>query len=442
MSRSRVSRAVLVATAGLSVVTVALPNASASAPRKVFHEQLATSPAGTLIAGDTYTFTFTLTNDAKSPQAFGSAKILVPTGYTVAAGVPTRSNFQAGIAPDGSILVTSTGPTGTGVPPSESVDIPVTVKTPTDGSCNATWTTFVKQSNDFSGAGNDFQPGDPAPTTTTGANHLTFTRQPSTTQYDDGTTPRPVMPTAPIVTMLDPCGNAVTTFTGAVTMTDTPSDAPASPALESTGSQVNAVAGVATFPALAFTRFGISDTLTAAATGVTSVTSDSFDIVQKLVDCAANKSCATGNLQDSPANPTTITNISAASGADPDVLTATIKGKAATGIFPKCDASGEPPLGAIVTFNVSTRGKTVTMTLPKTYVNQIPNNGTPFMDVCLDVLSGPGFTDKFGNVTTQGVLPDCSATITTVCVQSRKKNAGNEVITFVLPPGDPKGMWL
>lgn len=445
MSRSRVSRAVLAAAAGLSVVTLVMPNASAAAPRKVFHEMLATSPTGTLLAGSTYTFTFTLTNDTKSPQAFGSAEIVIPSGYTVGDVTASKANFSAQAKPNGTILVTSVGPTGTGISPGASLQVAATVTTPVDGSCNATWTTFVKQSNDFSGTGNDYQPADPAPTTTTGANHLTFTTQPpSMTQYDDGTTPRPVMPTAPVVSMLDPCGNVVTTFTGAVTMTDTPSDTPTSPALETTGSQVNAVAGVATFPALAFTRFGISDTLTAGATNVTSATSNSFDIVQKLVPCAAGASCTTGSIQNSPTAPNTLATITAGAGPKSDLLSATIKGAPQPGSEPGCEASGEPLLGTIVTFNVTTRGKTVTMTLPKVYVNQIPNNGTPFMDICLDAPTGPAFIDKFGTSTHQGLLPDCSNTTpasTPPCVVHRGKNAGNEVVTFILPAGDPKTIW-
>jgi hypothetical protein len=415
-----------------ALAVVAVPGAGAAAPKKVFHESLSiATPAGAAVTGPlasstAYDFAFALTNDAHSPQAFGSAEIVVPVGFSVGAMSTSVSTFHAASV-GGTVLVTSTGPTGSGIAPGSTLTITVRVTTPAAGSCAGAWTTFVKQSNDFSGAGNDYQPADPAPTTTVGGGSLTITRQPTTTQWNSAMTPGPVF------AVVDPCGVPVSSFTGNITVTD-------GLGLLSTGGQVAAVAGSATFSNLTFSDYGVTDTLIAAASGYTSVTTDPFDIVQSYVPCAAGTSCKSGTIGDTGG--TTLVSINANSGPDADHIATTLKGLNATGLFPGCDASGEPPLGAVVTFTVTTRSKTVTMTLPKTYVNQIPNNGTPFMDICLDVPVGQEFVDKAGHLTTTGLLRDCTTTIVLDCVSSRGKNAGNEIISFKLPPGDPHSSWF
>jgi hypothetical protein len=84
------------------------------------------------------------------------------------------------------------------------------------------------------------------------------------------------------------------------------------------------------------------------------------------------------------------------------------------------------------------------MVLPKSYVLLQPTpNGTPFWDICLQ--SDAPFTDKYGHSNvTAGFLPDCPPVLPSPvqpCVQSRNKNAGNEIMKFVLPPGDPHAAW-
>ncbi|HET6908079.1 MAG TPA: hypothetical protein VFH54_01980 [Mycobacteriales bacterium] len=242
-----------------------------------------------------------------------------------------------------------------------------------------------------------------------------------------------------MVEVLDPCGSVVTLASDTtVSLTDSAG------VLNAAGSSVTVNAGnpaTFTFGNVTFSAFGINDdTLTASSAPLTPTTSNPFDIVQKLVPCPAGQTCTTGNIQDTPTNPTTIVNITAFAGAK-DVLTATLKGKPGGDLFPNCTA--EPFYGSVVTFNVTTRGKTVTMTLPKAYVNLISNNGTPFMDICLALDTGT-FVDKFGNTVTNGFLANCSATVpvnTPPCINSRGKNAANEVITFTLPAGDPHTAW-
>ncbi|MDQ1699185.1 MAG: hypothetical protein QOG34_1048 [Frankiaceae bacterium] len=431
MTRASILRMAVAAGLLLSLGVTA-GSGQAAAPKKVFHESLSvattagTAVTGALAASTPYDFAFMLTNDAHSPQAFGSAKIVTPTGFSLGAMSTNVSTFHAADS-GGNVLVTSTGPTGSGIAPGSSLTVTVRVTTPATGACNAAWPTFVKQSNDFSGSGNDFQPADPAPGTTTGGGSLTITRQPTTTQWNTAMAP------GPILSVVDPCGVAVGSFTGELTVTD-------GLGLLSTGSVATAVAGAATFSNLTFSDYGVTDTLTATTPGYASVTTDAFDIVQSLVPCVAGTPCNSGTLGDK--NGTTLASVNANAGPSADHLSTTVKGTNAPGLFPACDASGEPPLGAVVTFAVTTRSKTVTMTLPKVYVNQIPNNGAPFMDICLDVPVGQEFVDKFGNTTTTGLLPDCTTKRTVTCVSSRGKNAGNEVITFKLPAGDPHSSWF
>jgi hypothetical protein len=432
MNPAATLRAAVAASVALTLGIGAFTGAQAAALKKVFHESFTvattggTAVTGTLVASTPYDLTFVLTNDANSPQAFGLVLIAGPTGYTLGAMSTSVSTFHAASV-GGNVLVTSTGPTGSGITPGAKLTISVRVTTPATGSCRAAWTTFVKQSNDFSGTGNDFQPFDPAPTTTSGGGSLVVSRQPTTTQWNVAMDP------GPIVSAVDPCGVALSSFTNDITVTD-------ALGVLVTGSVATAVAGSATFTNLTFSDFGLTDSLTATTTGLTSVTTHDFDIAQSVVPCAANTSCSSGSLGDSGG--TTLASISAVSGPLADHIAATVKGLNTTGQFPGCDASGEPPLGAVVTFTVTTRAKTVTMTLPKTYVNQIPNNGTPFMDICLDVPVGQEFVDKFGHLTTTGLLPDCATKVSVTCIASRGKNAGNEIISFKLPAGDPHSSWF
>jgi hypothetical protein len=429
MNRPAPSHLLAVLVAAVALVGVTVPSSQAGPAKKVFHESLTVVPAATAMAtSTTYSLRFLLTNDSRSPQAFGSAEILVPDGWTVGASSTDVAGFTA-TAGAGVVLVTSSGPTGSGIAPGSALTVTASVTTPSAAACRAAWPTFVKQSNDFSGSGNDFVAADAAPTTTVGGGSLLFSTGPHLTQWNTAMAP------APVVRALDPCGSTDTSFTGTVTVTDSASQL-------ATGTSPAAVAGLATLSGLTFSDFGFSDTLTAAAAGFTSVTSVAFDVLQSVVPCAAGKSCSSGNLSDRGG--TTLVGIDAATGPLADVLTTTVKGDPS--VFGSCGqpagSTQEPALGSLVTFNVTNRSKTVTMTLPRSYVNLIPNNGTPFMDICLEVPAASAFVDKFGHTVTTGLLPDCTTTRTTVCITSRGKNAGNEVISFVLPPGDPRGSWF
>src|SRR3954470_12468482 len=251
-------------------VTVVIPAGAVSAVKK-FSEGLgidgATAGASAIVApGSTHTFQFVLSNSNTSNQAFGSAQLLLPSGFSadtpqVVPGVYTNFHFALNAAHTG-FLLTSTGPTGSGVKPGTSISVSLSVTAPPTGACNVVWPTQVKQSNDFSGAGNDFVPLNSV-TTSVGSNHLVFTTQPVDTEFDK------TMANV-VVTAEDPCGNAVSAFNNTVTLTDA-----FSPTKVAGGSTANAVAGVATFGSITFVNndWGYVDSFTASATGFASATS-------------------------------------------------------------------------------------------------------------------------------------------------------------------------
>jgi len=435
---------------------VVLPAGAVTSVKK-FSEGLHVGTGGsvtnaTLDPGSTNTLQFDITNAHASNQAFGSALILVPNGFT--AGVPSLTpashvlypNFQVNwsSAAHTGFLLTSTGPTGSGIPHDGTISITSSVTAPTTGVCNAVWTTQVKQSNDFSGSGNDFVATNTV-TTSVGSNHLAFTTQPVDTEFDK------TMANV-VVTAEDPCNQAVGSFNGTVTLTDL-----FDPTKVASGSTATAASGVATFSNITFVSdWGYTDSFTATATGFDSATSNAFSVEQVIKTCDANKTCSASGLNNS-GTLNTIAGIDVGSAPSQDTLKVSVAGKpdpAVQDYVQTCQntqitATGTTPTfyGTIVSLQINNRQKTVTMTLPKSYVLLQPTpNGTPFWDICLQTDAQHPFTDKFGNAgVTAGFLPDCPTTLPSPlvqpCIQSRNKNAGNEIIRFVLPPGDPHAVW-
>lgn len=99
--------------------------------------------------------TLTLINDSKSKQTIGSANFVPPEGVVPSAPVvnPAHTGWTAAVLSDNTVAFRSTS---NALSPGESVSVDVDVAISKSTCTNATVTTFVKQSNDFSGAGNDF----------------------------------------------------------------------------------------------------------------------------------------------------------------------------------------------------------------------------------------------------------------------------------------------
>ena len=100
--------------------------------------------------------TITLTNDRSSKQTLGSAQFTAPVNMTPSNPTVTSpaTGWQASVLPGTQIVqLVST----TALKPGDSLTTDVTVTTA--GCTNATWGAAAKQSNDFSGSGNDFALG-------------------------------------------------------------------------------------------------------------------------------------------------------------------------------------------------------------------------------------------------------------------------------------------
>ena len=433
---------VLIAGVGLDVVA---PSTLAGAPNhKTFAASVgpnlsSTTTSYSISAGTLPTLYFTIRNTSTGSQAvpFGSLQLQAPTGITISsaqvASKPSTFNANPLSTTGSTVTLTSTGPTGSGVAAGSYVTISVDGSA-TAGVCPGTWGIRVKQSNDFSGSGNDFLAQNTVSTPVAGGTQLVWTTPPSDTEFDLAMNP------SPQVTLEDACGNAVP-IVGTPSVSDS--------AGKMTTPTTSVSGGTATFDNVKFSDYGFSDTLTATANGV-SATSDPFLVYQWYRDCPAS-GCKTGSLSGPLGQ--TLAGITVDPANSTDKLSVNVKGAAADLNDGRCSAVSdiEPPLGELVSFNIANHSKTVTVTLPKTYVNQIPNNGTPFMDICLDVGStGLPFYDKnhyasdpTSSKVTFGLLPDCSVTGSDggPCITSRKKNAGNEIITLTAPAGDPNLMW-
>jgi hypothetical protein len=420
--------------------TVAPPSSAAPAHKR-FTESVSvdagTAGTSVAVAPGSHDFRFTITNTSTGPTTyFGSWQVRVPSGLTDVVvsdfGTnPVNGSFNQPVydATARTITGTSSGPNGSGQSQGGSVSFTVTATVPVEGICPSTWATAVKQSNDFSGSGNDFA-GNGVSTPVTGSSRLEWGQQPTDMQYDTTPTPNPT------VVAVDACGAAVNT-SATITLT---SLAGTLAGAATTATMTN---GVATLGNLKYTDWEFDTTLTAATSGLGSATSDEFHVYQFRRVCPTDgTTCSSPTLTGTGKK--TYASVTADGGTNPDVLTVSVKGDA-TG-----DCGGTttaPPIGEVVYLDIDNRAKHVTVRLPKQYVLLDPNNGTPFMEICLDTTvggkeAGHLFTDKAGNQVLIGLMPDCSATSNVApCVTDRKRRAGDEIITLDLPAGDPAVSW-
>jgi hypothetical protein len=106
------------------------------------------------------TFRLTMTNDPKSNQTLGSANFTPPAGFQLASGAAanvSRLGWSVNVVGNVVQFRSTSNPLST-TDPSVSADVTVTSPSLPSTTClaNATWGVAAKQSNDFSGSGNDF----------------------------------------------------------------------------------------------------------------------------------------------------------------------------------------------------------------------------------------------------------------------------------------------
>lgn len=392
-----------------------VPNAFADSTTKPYAVDIAPHP---IAAGSTQTFTATFSNETKVQQ-IGSANLTVPAGFSIVSVASPSPQGTATVA--GSTVQLR----GLSVPAGMSATVSVVAISPCTPGGYA-WSVIAKQSNNFSGdPGNDLTI-DAAHsnliTTTTGTCRLGFgfLTQPDDAQVNTNITSERYLPTgAPVqVQVLDANGDLISSASVPVTLSI--ANNPGGGVLTSAG--VNAVGGIATFPALSISKTGLGYTLaaTTTATSIDAGASSAFDIVDVGKNCPAGP-CQSGTVT----NGNTRASESASSGASGDQLTLALSVEA-------LDCVGYTEVSAVVTFDTTgARTKTITITVPKSVGGNANSR-----QVCFS--SPTPFTDRFGATVTTGLLPDCTVA-PAPCTLSSKMVQGDIVVTFSAPAGDPKG---
>jgi hypothetical protein len=230
-------------------------------------------------AGSTYNATLVLRNSTQSTQSFGSANVTKPTGFTLTAAGPASppAGKTWNVSIVSGVLQLRAATNVDALTPGQSVSVPVTATVP----CSLgtyTWTTVVKQSNDFQGPpGNNFllEPGSSYPTTSVtagggnGADHFDVTVPSSPFTATAG------QPFTATITAKDVCGNTASGYSGSASLSGTLSNAP-NGATPTYGPVSSFSSGVATASVTAV-KAETSRTLTATA-GSISGTSAPFDV--------------------------------------------------------------------------------------------------------------------------------------------------------------------
>lgn len=435
------------------------PRVAIATTQTKFYNAAATWSTVPAFVGVTDTASITLGNDPTSTQSFGSAELTFNTQPSSAVQV-VQSSVPAGWAAkvlNGTpAVVLLTSQNAAAVLPGGSLTVQVKVTATAAGTLVVG--TQVKQSNNFSGTGNDFvRLNSSGLTISVIALSLQFTQQPSV--QIGQSLPAAVPPY--FTSFCNPV--SVQIYNGAapvaasgipVTIKYAGSSNPGlyfqGAAVTASGVTVNTdSSGLATFGScasgLGASVVGLGFTLSAGAPGATAVTSSAFQVLQ-----TCQGTCTTTDT--SGTNGTTSSVNAGDTGNFFQIFTTFGKGEALN-----CDSAvtvpGFPvdPLFVETQTITGTVSGTVTMVFPKAVVNSLTNNGTPLMAVCagasqafLAKVAYPGSTD----FPYQGLLYDCTDAAylasaasypVQLCVQSRAKvgNGAEKIVVFTSDLSDP-----
>ena len=354
------------------------------------------------------TLTLTLTNKTRS-QTLGSANFTPPDGVEVQTIVnqPVRTGWQAGIT-DGDVTFRSTN----ALPNGESVSADVSVEISQVACTTGTWTTAAKQSNDFSGAGNDFSL-DPQGSDLTPLG--SFSIAPIQTVQDAQTIPAILteVPHPSTTTARDLCENVKTNYSGAVRTKTLLTQATFSPASGLTWT--NGIGTVTITPE--WTETGNALTVTDPTSQV-EATSNFFDTTDKL--CTPSDTSCVWEDEDKKI----------LAEAAPPPGGANI-GIGFNSLLPFECAGGDEPVGESIV-NINPRGYTTPYTVSLTYQKSATGNGpASSFDVCLSKDNG----DNWG-----APLLACGSTPQAPCLLERKRVSGGDLLVVLfLSPTDPWG---
>jgi hypothetical protein len=432
----RLLSAAVIAVAGTGALVV--PAVGASATLGTY--SAAVSPASAAVGStQVYRLTITELSVPNSLDLLARATATFPAGFSglsVPSSVKDSNGSSWSVSVSGSTVTLKASGIGLGPLPNQNVSVPVTATAPTAPGTGTIVTTATGSLSDgFARSG-----ADPTITTTTAATKLVFVQQPTDTQAGQSITP------AVKVAAEDQFNNVVGSFSGPVTLSTafnpTTNDATNPTGLPTTATASN---GVASFPGLSIGTAGYGWKLLASSSGLTSATSNAFNVPAKVITCSSAQTCDTGFVGDATNTQTeVITSPNAKSTSD--VVSVTV-GSAVPA--PGC-APTAPGFGVPSRFDTTDLSRTVTvnMRLDKSQVNTSANNGASQYTICyqadqtFQTRSGTAAQpDGTGNF--YGLLPDCAKKNPVApCVQSIGKNgAGDEVATVLSLPGDPSTTW-
>jgi hypothetical protein len=362
------------------------------------------------VTSTTATLKLILTNKTRS-QTLGSANFDPPDGVTLGSVVSGAdvTGWTAAIAGGVVQFRSTSGALQNG----ESVSAAVSVTISQAACTTAAWTTFAKQSNDFSGTGNDFQ-FDPLGSDRTPLG--SFVIAPIQTVQDGQTIPAILTEIGHVstTTALDVCEDTKTNYSGAVRTATFLTQAAYSPAAGLNWS--NGIGTVTITPE--WTETGNALTVTDPTSQI-SATSNFFDTTDKL----CTPSVTPCEWEDEGKK------IKANSATPPPGANI---GIGFNSLLPfDCAGADEPIGGAIV--NINPRGYTEPYTVSLTYQKSATGNGSPSsFDICLSKEDAAAEWDE--------PLSPCPAEPTEACILERKRvNGGDLLVVLFLFPGDPWG---
>ena len=135
----------------LTALVAVIGSAQAAPSTKIYDATVNVVNAQVNLGAGTATLRLKLTNDTKSKQTLGSANFNAGTGVVPLTAAVNSPPTGWTVTPVGSVVQFRST---VALKPGESVSADVGVSLSTG--CTAAWTSQVKQSNDFSGTGNDF----------------------------------------------------------------------------------------------------------------------------------------------------------------------------------------------------------------------------------------------------------------------------------------------
>jgi hypothetical protein len=451
----------LFALAALLALVFLVPRAATATTQTKFFSASATWSASPGFVGVADTATVTLGNELASTQSFGSAELTfnsVPPGAVQVVQNSLPAGWSAQVLKGTPAVVLLTNQSGSAIPPGSSLRVQVKVTPPAAGTL--TIVAVVKQSNDFSGAGNLFiLDGSSGLSLTVIALTLQFSQQPSSTIGQS-------LPNAPyfayfcnpisvqIYNNAGPVGASGVPITINYAGNSNPGLYYGPSAVTSSGVTVDTdSSGLATFGScgsgVATTVVGNGFALSASsAAAAAPVTSTTFQVLQTCI-----QSCMTN--QTSQTTGTTGAVSASDKGNFFQIFTAFGRG-----VNLNCDSAVTTPGFPVDPLFVETQAVagavsgTLTFVFPKSVVNSLTNNGTPLMPVCAGALKPflanvpyPG-SAAYPN---QGLLYNCDDPTylasagqkpLQLCVQSRAKIGGGaeQIVVFASNLSDP-GFW-